>query len=265
MVNNTGASAPKTPLHHSNSTFSADIAPQLEAVDSDVISKCINTPFYILSRQGPLHRYGRDPRIRRNIDKKTRRALGLRKAERRSRVLLNIVVSRQLLPITRLTGDELLAAWWKIVMSHRTLWENDVRHGDISLSNLMGYRIDGRFISVLNDFDLSSTEQNDTKGLERTGTVPFMSLRCIIPKAIANKVKHAYYHDAESFIWVLTWICLRYENGSLLSRNRLLDEWLKVDATRCHEKETSYLSRVGEISPMQLHQKNFGIAMQFLW
>ncbi|KAG2028979.1 hypothetical protein BDR03DRAFT_816759, partial [Suillus americanus] len=115
---------------------------------------------------------------------------------------------------------------------HRALWKRGVHHRDVSPSNLMGYRFDGRFMSVLNDFDLSSIIQlmsslkhDRPRGFERTGTVPFMSLDLLTPEAIAGEVEHVYRHDVESFIWVLTWICLRYEGGNLLRKDRPLDEW----------------------------------------
>ncbi|KAG2158567.1 uncharacterized protein EDB93DRAFT_1118945 [Suillus bovinus] len=62
-----------------------------------------------------------------------------------------------------------------------------------------------------------------------------MAAKLLTPEAMAGKVEHIYAHDAESFIWVLTWICLRYEGGNLLSKNRSLEGWLKSDATRCRE------------------------------
>ena len=40
----------------------------------------------------------------------------------------------------------------------------------------------------------------------------------------------------ESFIWVLIWVCLRYENGML--KGTMLNEWLKEDALGCHDKKT---------------------------
>jgi hypothetical protein len=134
----------------------------------------------------------------------------------------------------------------------------------------MGYRLGGRFISVLNDFDLAlikkflSSNKNPPRGLERTGTVPFMSLHLLVPKAIAGQVEHMYYHDAESFIWVLTWICLRYDKGELLRRNRPLDEWLTVDARGCHKEKMSYLGTVDIIPPTPSHEGNFEVAMRCL-
>ncbi|KAG2062470.1 hypothetical protein BDR04DRAFT_1063099, partial [Suillus decipiens] len=73
----------------------------------------------------------------------------------------------------------------------------------------MTYRLGGQFIGILNDYDLSSTAQDGSRGLERIGMIPFISLHLLVPQAIKGMVEHVYYHDAESFIWVLTWICLR--------------------------------------------------------
>ncbi|KAG1748234.1 hypothetical protein EDB19DRAFT_1685186, partial [Suillus lakei] len=124
----------------------------------------------------------------------------------------------------------------------------------------MGYRLGGQFISVLNDFDLSSIKQHGPRGFERTGTVPFMALDLLMPEAIAGEVEHLYYHDAESFIWVLTWICLRYEGGKLLSIGRPLDKWLTVDAMGCYEKKTSFLAMLRRMHPTRSHEENFKVA-----
>ncbi|KAG2048642.1 hypothetical protein BDR06DRAFT_1024315 [Suillus hirtellus] len=196
-----------------------------------------------------------------------RKALGIDDAGSR---VLYIIVFRKLVPITTLSGEEFLRAWWEVVKCHRALWKRGVHHRDVSPSNLMGYRLRGRFMSVLNDFDLSSLKrflssiQDGPRGFERTGTVPFMSLHLLTRKAIAGQVEHVYYHDAESFIWVLTWICLRYENGELLRKNRPLDEWLRVDARGCHEKKMSYLGTADEIRPTRSHEANFEVAMRCL-
>ncbi|KAG2101546.1 hypothetical protein BD769DRAFT_1508385, partial [Suillus cothurnatus] len=91
-----------------------------------------------------------------------------------------------------------------------------------------------------------------------------MSLHLLVPKAIAGQVEHMYYHDAESFIWVLTWICLRYDKGELLRRNRPLDdEWLTVDARGCHKEKMSYLGTVDIIPPTPSHEGNLKHAAPF--
>ncbi|KAG2052904.1 hypothetical protein BDR06DRAFT_914512, partial [Suillus hirtellus] len=146
---------------------------------------------------------------------KIRVALGLKDAERAeqgSRVLY-IIVFRKLIPITTLSGEEFLAAWWQVVKCHCALWKEGVLHRDVSPSNLMVYRLRGQYIGVLNDYDLSSFNRDGPRGLERTGTVPFMAADLLTPDGVAGKVEHLYAHDAESLIWVLTWVCLRYKEG----------------------------------------------------
>ncbi|KAG0694107.1 hypothetical protein DFH29DRAFT_1006643 [Suillus ampliporus] len=134
-----------------------------------------------------------------------RKALGFEDAESGSRVLY-IIVFRKLIPITTLTGMEFLSAWWQVVICHRALWKNGVRHRDVSPSNLMVYKLGDLWIGVLNDYDLSSTQNHSPSGRERTGTVPFMALDLLTKQAIAGEVEHLYQHDAESLIWVLGWV-----------------------------------------------------------
>ncbi|KAG2358480.1 hypothetical protein BDR07DRAFT_1417738 [Suillus spraguei] len=193
---------------------------------------------------------------------KIRIALGLKdaeEAEQGSRALY-IIVFRKLIPITTLSGKEFLDAWWQIVKCHRALWKGGVLHRDVSPSNLMVYRLRGKFIGVLNDYDLSSFKRDGPSSLERTGTVPFMAVHLLTVEAIAGKVEHLYAHDAESFIWVLMWVCLRYEGGKLLSKNRPLEHWLKLDAHGCR-KEKNEISRLGlaAVSPSRSHEVSWEV------
>ncbi|KAG0700633.1 hypothetical protein DFH29DRAFT_613654 [Suillus ampliporus] len=202
---------------------------------------------------------------------KIRKALGLEDPELGSRVLY-IIVFKKLVPITTLSGMEFLSAWWQVVICHHTLWKNGVRHRDVSPSNLMVYQSGDIWIGVLNDYDLSSlhlssTQDDSPSGLERTGTVPFMALELLTEKAIAGKVEHLYQHDAESLIWVLAWVCLRYEDGELLSKPRLLDEWLRVDAMGCREKKNDFLSArldSDDVRPSRSHQETWKVATKCL-
>jgi hypothetical protein len=100
-------------------------------------------------------------------------------------------------------------------------------------------------IGVLNDYDLSSMK-NVPSGRERTGTVPFMALELLTAEAIQGEIEHLYQHDAESFIWMLTWVSLRYDGGNLLDEGpgRQFDEWLTVGAKGCREKKSDFLLRV---------------------
>ncbi|KAG1796393.1 uncharacterized protein HD556DRAFT_299238 [Suillus plorans] len=196
-----------------------------------------------------------------------RKALGIDDAGSR---VLYIIVFKKLEPITTLSGKKFLLAWWEVVKCHRALWKRGVHHRDVSPNNLMGYRLRGRFISVLNDFDLSSMKdllssiQGGPRGFERTGTVPFMALDLLKPEAIAGRVEHVYRHDAESFVWVLTWICLRYKKGKLLRKRRPLDEWLTVDAMGCYEKKMGFLGMLSTMRPTRSHEGSFKVAFECL-
>ncbi|KAG1755272.1 uncharacterized protein EDB91DRAFT_1042382 [Suillus paluster] len=199
---------------------------------------------------------------------KIRKALGLEDAERGSRVLY-IIVFRKLIPITTLSGMEFLSAWWQIALCrcHYALWKNGVRHRDASPSNFMVYQLGDLWIGVLNDYDLSSTQDDSPSGLERTGTVPFMALELLTKKAIAGQVEHLYQHDAESFIWVLTWVCLRYEEGKLLSKPRPLEQWLGVDAIGCRKEKNDFLLAGlcdEDLRPSRSHQDTWVIARKCL-
>ncbi|KIK35988.1 hypothetical protein CY34DRAFT_95210, partial [Suillus luteus UH-Slu-Lm8-n1] len=170
-----------------------------------------------------------------------RRALGIDDAKKGRRVFY-MIVFRKLDPIMNLNGKEFLKAWWQTVECHYVLWKNGVHHRDISPSNLMVYKTsDGRWIGVLNDFDLSST-QDTPLGQERTGTVPFMALHLLTKKGINGQVKHTYQHNAESFIWVLTWVCICYEDGAYIGKDTELHDWLRTDALGCQEKKSNFLT-----------------------
>ncbi|KAG2046456.1 hypothetical protein BDR06DRAFT_965067 [Suillus hirtellus] len=193
---------------------------------------------------------------------KIRVALGLKDAERAeqgSRVLY-IIVFRKLIPITTLSGEDFIAAWWQVVKCHRALWKGGVLHRDVSPSNLMVYRLCGQYIGVLNDYDLSSFKCDGPRGLERTGTVPFMAVELLSPDAMAGKVEHVYAHDAELLIWVLTWVCLRYEGGNLLSKNRPLEEWLTVDARTCAKEKGNFgFTGIRSVRPSTSHAESWDL------
>ncbi|KAH7918217.1 hypothetical protein BV22DRAFT_994988, partial [Leucogyrophana mollusca] len=80
---------------------------------------------------------------------------------------------------------------------------------DCSSSKMMYYRDAlGRAVGVLNDFDLSSLADNEgLSGHQRMGTVPFMARGLLSPEGLDGEITHMYRHDAESFIWVLVWVC----------------------------------------------------------
>ena len=138
-----------------------------------------------------------------------------------------------------------------------------VRHRDISASNLMYYRDgDGNVMGVLNDMDLASLIwDKGPKGHERTGTVPFMARQLL-----RGEVEHRYEHDIESFIWVLVWVCVRYNEGQLRSdRSRQLDEWAKADMRQCRQMKDSFVIRDRDkAKPSSSHVDNWKLANRCL-
>ncbi|KAG2142352.1 hypothetical protein DEU56DRAFT_720492, partial [Suillus clintonianus] len=138
---------------------------------------------------------------------KTRKVLGIEDppGQQGSRVLC-IIVFRKFRPITSLSRKKFLTAWWQAVVCHFTLWKHGIYsyHRDVSPNNLMVYWLNGKWVAVLNDYDLSSIlRDHGPRGNERTGTVPFMAINLLRPNA---RVTHLYQHNAESFIWVLVWV-----------------------------------------------------------
>ncbi|KIK35423.1 hypothetical protein CY34DRAFT_812185 [Suillus luteus UH-Slu-Lm8-n1] len=287
MANNAaGATAQETPAHNSAFAVEAGLKPTPQAIDVAVVSKHI-----IFATTHVKLRYSRRvtnkrPSIVRDVQdfekcepETIRQELhasctGLpqvfkpergfsknaEQANPGSRVL-TIIVLRKLLPITVLSGKEFLAAWWQIVKCHYTLWKIGVHHRDVNPSNLTGYRlVCGQFIGVLSDWDLSSDQRGSPSRLEHTGTVPFMALDLLTPGAIAGKVEHMYVHDAESFIWVLAWVCLRYEGGKLISKDRPLEELLKVDALACAVKKAYFfMMELCDLRPSESHKVSWDL------
>lgn len=197
-----------------------------------------------------------------------RKASGMNHAAQGSRVFY-IIIFRRLEPITTLSGPEFRDAWWQIVVCHHMLWKGGVYYRDISPSKLMYYRLPcGRVISVLNDYDLSSIQDDCAGGNERTGTVPFVSINLLTLSAMDGAVEHMYWHYAESLIWFFVWVCLRYKNGKLRRKRILpLDQWLKVNAPSCACLKSHFLlaEHLGSTTrPSASHQENWRLAQAFL-
>ncbi|KAH7920981.1 hypothetical protein BV22DRAFT_1132646 [Leucogyrophana mollusca] len=181
---------------------------------------------------------------------------------------LYILVFPKLLPITELSGDEFHSAWRDCVFCHRELWEGGIHHRDISVGNLMCYRDElGRAVGVLNDFDLATLAENEApSGNQRTGTVPFMARELLSPEGLDGEITHMYRHDAESFIWVLVWVCLRFREGQeRRQQSRLLDAWLKADEETCRDKKNTFiLEDFATVTPSPSHERNWRLAMSLM-
>jgi hypothetical protein len=92
-----------------------------------------------------------------------------------------------------------------------------------------------------------------------------MTIELLTQEGIEGKVKHMYWHDAESFIWVLAWVSLRYQGGQLLLQGRPLHEWLKVDAIQCRKEKSDFLYMSRRRSrPSPSHTNSWSIARSAL-
>ncbi|KAJ3864438.1 hypothetical protein EV359DRAFT_41063, partial [Lentinula novae-zelandiae] len=131
--------------------------------------------------------------------------------------VLRIVVQEELHPITDLTdATELAEAFKQIFECYRWLYEGPkIMHRDVSISNLMFHRIDGKLYGVLNDFDLAAFHDGSVPSTskQRTGTKPFMA-RDLLEHP---PPRHFYRHDLESFLYVLAFLtCDTSAPGSTL-------------------------------------------------
>ncbi|KAG2125388.1 hypothetical protein DEU56DRAFT_573329 [Suillus clintonianus] len=187
-----------------------------------------------------------------------REALDFLEPTKGSRVL-NILVFPKLNPITELHGKELFEVWRQCILCHIALWKAGVYHRDVSPGNMMWYRDKlGKLMGVLNDYDLSLLASvPGPHGNERTGTVPFMALDLFTEEAQRGEVKHLYRHDLESFMWILTWIFLRYRNGDLLPpASRPLDIWATSDAWTCYEEKLNFQRYVQKYQPSDIDRSD---------
>ena len=127
---------------------------------------------------------------------------------------------------------------------------------------------DGNVMGVLNDMDLASLIwDHGPKGNERTGTVPFMARELLQEGALNGEVEHRYEHDVESFVWVLAWVCVRYNEGRLRSdRSRQLDEWAKADMRQYLLLKSYFVIRdKEEAKPSSSHAANWKLANRCLF
>ena len=148
--------------------------------------------------------------------------------------ILRITAWKRLRPLTDLVGKELWKAFWEChrcestlfaclpslqaadvrFIGHLHLFKRGLQHGDISDTNLMYNPVTGK--GVLNDFDLAIDVRAPERSVShrRTGTIPFLSLDLFHPNGkLDTSVQRKYYHDEESFRWVLVWIITCYRDG----------------------------------------------------
>ncbi|CAE7110951.1 unnamed protein product [Rhizoctonia solani] len=156
--------------------------------------------------------------------------------------VLRLIVFERLMPITDLQGDDFLIALVECMKCHFVLWNStkQIRHLDISLSNLMVRDKDGRNYGVLNDWDLSSEGKNEP-GRCLTTTIPFTALTLLhMMKRVDIEVDRLYYFEVESFFWVMIWVFLAYSDKDLQLVNETRD-WRTGDPGASQSTRLSFL------------------------
>ncbi|KAI0038738.1 hypothetical protein FA95DRAFT_1149834 [Auriscalpium vulgare] len=162
--------------------------------------------------------------------------------------ILRVIAFNMLQPIRELHGPEFVKAWFDCVKCHYHLWKEGYEHRDPSLSNLMYYKdSEGTVYGVLNDWDLGNIREdprNNHAFMERTGTIPFMPLALLNSEYWDGKITRTYYHDLESFVWVLAFQCLSFDKGGdrLKEGPRPADAWETGDYEQCYEKKLAFVS-----------------------
>ncbi|KAI0040370.1 hypothetical protein FA95DRAFT_886176 [Auriscalpium vulgare] len=174
-----------------------------------------------------------------------REAPGLHPVANVGRRVLRTIAFEALQPVRQLRGDEFVNAWLDCVRCHRHLWKQGVQQRGPSLSNLTYCRKDGAAHGVLNDWDLASIEEEHAdRYLDRTGSIPFMPLGLLDSPYWAGDIERTYYHDLESFIWVLAFVFLSFgEDGKRLKTGpRPADAWETGDYEQCYKEKAAFLN-----------------------
>ncbi|KAJ7714357.1 hypothetical protein B0H16DRAFT_1618745 [Mycena metata] len=101
---------------------------------------------------------------------------------------------------------------------HHALWIAGIHRTDISLENVMMRirRTPNRaphFSGIFNDWDLAPSVNSVPA---RTGTIPFMHPELLTEEYWAGKIPPLYLHANTSFIWLMAFLVLRYENGKII-------------------------------------------------
>ncbi|KAH9835348.1 uncharacterized protein C8Q71DRAFT_765355 [Rhodofomes roseus] len=121
---------------------------------------------------------------------------------------------------------ELVHAVNDVLHGYKTAYEEEVIHRDMSVENLLvtgnteggseGFVIDFDYAKFLNDLAILDDPMS--------GTRPFMSGELLLGqpyyKSAGTDVRHRFYHDLESVLWILLWICL-CKRGAGLRREAL--------------------------------------------
>ncbi|VDC02062.1 unnamed protein product [Peniophora sp. CBMAI 1063] len=157
-----------------------------------------------------------------------------------------LLFSERLRPITGLKGEEYLKAFLDIILGHHIAWTNGgIYHCDLNLTNTVYRKEGGKVCGVLYDFDLVSTDfksHDYTERLERTGTLPYMTLDLLRARYLNISSPHLYRHDLEAFYWMLVWTCSCIVDGKEDTEGQRMEfgTWRKGDYRACHARKLQW-------------------------
>ena len=230
----------------------------------------------------PEVKYGRD--FDQYSTQHIRNFLDLRREQAETRTL-RLIVMKRLRPMHELEGEQFWDAFWQCFvctclpcesttpltysLGHYRLWVNGIHHDDISFNNL-AYDLSpaGKPEGVLNDYDLASWDRFPTTNNDLTGTVPFMALEVFSGEhiemstgRIEEQIPRLYRHDAESFVWVLTYatvINVEYRNHSVkVSRPTSVQAWFEGDLLNHRNSKQALFYDYGRGSPVTESHKQY--------
>jgi len=96
---------------------------------------------------------------------------------------------------------------------------------------------------VLTDFDLSLLQwEPRIFGTDRTGTVPFMAIDLLTDEYWKGTIKRYYHHELESFIWVIVFVFLLYQDGKRRS-NKYATPWMTSNYNTCRKEKGDFYSQ----------------------
>lgn len=165
---------------------------------------------------------------------------------------------------------------------HHKLWVAGVEHRDPSLENIMSRETENGKFGVLNDWDLSricnadvstgagsgtnasATEKKPKLRLrERTGVVQFMALDLLTQEYWTGKARREYRHDLESFIWILPWVFLQYEQGKS-GRSALLSAWSTGNYQTVRTEKLAFLQTMASEKAKRSYRLDWMLARKLL-
>lgn len=74
----------------------------------------------------------------------------------------------------------------------------------------------------------------------RTGTIPFMAIDLLTDAYWNGEIERLYRHELETFLWILPFIFMRYQNGQA-QQTTSVDGWMTSDYVKCAMEKLFFL------------------------